>query len=39
MAHQQSADFNPNRDPELNVMTFDRQAPAELVSQLVLLET
>jgi len=37
MVHEHSADFSPDRDPDLSMMTFDRQSPAEVISRLTLL--
>ena len=37
MVHEHPADFSPDSDPDVNVMAFDRQSPADVLSRLTLL--
>ena len=37
MVHEHSADFSPDRDPDLSMIPFDRMSPADVLSRLVLL--
>jgi hypothetical protein len=37
MVHEHPAEFSPDSDPDVNVMAFDRQSPADILSRLTLL--
>jgi hypothetical protein len=38
MVHNPSTDFSPDRAPDIDVLDFARQSPAEVISQLMLLQ-